>query len=49
VSWVGNFAGAAAVIGLMLAGGSYDGKSAFALLLAAKKARCATRAGGRRC
>jgi formate/nitrite transporter FocA (FNT family) len=37
VSWVGNFAGAAVFVGLMVASGAFDGKDAFTLLLAAKK------------
>ncbi|KAI8470801.1 MAG: Formate/nitrite transporter-domain-containing protein [Monoraphidium minutum] len=38
VSWIGNFVGTALFVGLMLAAGTFEGKSAFALLLATKKA-----------
>lgn len=46
VSWAGNFAGAAAFVGLMLAAGSFERKEAFALMLAGKKVRGKGRRAG---
>lgn len=43
ISWAGNFAGTAAVVGLMVAGGTFDSKAAYTLLLATKKARARAR------